>query len=424
MGSVMINLNWIIENPDMFNKAMKVRNCEYRAEKIIELNNKRKDDLLALENLQQERNKISKEVGLLKSQKKDATDIMKKAESIAQQMEELKQRQDNKESDELYQILIRIPNILQNEVPNGGEDDFKIIKTFGEPTKFNFEPKAHYDLGVKLGQMDFEQATYISGTRSTFLIKDLAKLERALSNFFLDFLSKYGYMETSMPPLVKDISMFGTAQLPKFADDAFQTTNGYWLIGTSEITMTNWIANRIIEERELPIRFTAYTSCFRSEIGSAGKDVKGMLRQHHFKKVEMVSIVSPDKSEEEHQRMVKIEDEMLEALKLSYRTIMLASGDTGISSSKTYDHEVWLPAQNKYREIASCSNCLDYQARRMIGRYRDKQGKVVFPHTLNGSALPVGRTIIAIMENYQQKDGTIIIPDVLVNYMGGQKIIK
>ncbi|MDR0423107.1 MAG: serine--tRNA ligase [Rickettsiales bacterium] len=420
----MINLSWIIENPDTFDKAMKKRNCDYRASKIVELNEKRKKDLLDLEELQQERNKISKEIGLLKIEKKDTTALFKKAESIAVKLQELKQKQDNKESDELYQILIRVPNILKDEVPVGTEDDFNVVKIFGQPTKFNFEPKAHYDLGTKIGQMDFEQATYISGTRSTFLLKDLAKLERALSNFFLDTLSKHDYVEASMPPLVKDISMFGTAQLPKFADDAFQTTNGYWLIGTSEITMTNWIANRIIEERELPIRLTAYTSCFRSEIGSAGKDVKGMLRQHHFKKVEMVSIVDPDKSEEEHQRMVKIEDELLEALNLPYRTIMLASGDTGISSSKTYDHEVWLPGQGKYREIASCSNCLDYQSRRMLGRYRDKTGKIIFPHTLNGSALPLGRTIIAIMENYQQEDGSILVPDVLVSYMGGKKIIK
>ncbi|GMO63043.1 MAG: serine--tRNA ligase [Rickettsiales bacterium] len=420
----MLNLNWIIENADTFDKAMEKRGEEYRAKKIIELNEKRKQDLKELENLQQEVNTISKEIGSLKSQNKDATDALKKAENIKKQMTELQEKQDNKEADELYQILIRLPNMLQDDVPAGGEDDFKIVKTYLEPTKFDFEPKSHFDLGIKMGKMDFEQAIHICGTRSTFLLNDLAKLERALSNYFLDVVTKNGFMETSMPPLVKDNALFGTGQLPKFAEDAFQTTNGFWLIATSEITMANWISDRIIEERELPIRLTACTSCFRSEIGSAGKDVSGMLRQHHFKKVEMISIVAPDKSEEEHQKMLAIEDEILEALKLPYRTIILASGDTGISSSKTYDHEVWIPSQNKYREVASCSNCLDYQSRRMAGRYRNANGKVAFPHILNGSALPLGRTIIAIMENYQQSDGSVIIPDVLVPYMGGQKIIK
>ncbi|MDR3290176.1 MAG: serine--tRNA ligase [Rickettsiales bacterium] len=420
----MINLNWIIENTELFDTAMQKRGCEYRAKEIIELNDKRKKDLAELESFQQERNVISKEIGNLKAQKKDATELLKKADDVAKKMADLKEKQDNKEADKLYQILIRIPNILQDDLPIGGEDDYKVIKTWGEPTKFDFVPKPHYDLGVKLGMMDFEQAIQIHGARSTILLKDLAKLERALSNYFLDFLAKYDYVETSMPPLVKEDALFGTGQLPKFAEDAFKTTDGNWLIATSEITMTNWISNRIIEERELPIRFTAYTSCFRSEIGSAGKDVRGMLRQYHFKKVEMVSIISPDKSEEEHQRMVEIEDKILEGLKLPYRTIILATGDTGFGSSKTYDHEVWLPGQNKYREIASCSNCLDFQSRRMVGRYRDKSGKIVFPHTLNGSAMPLGRTIIAVMENYQQKDGSIVIPEVLVKYMGGQTIIK
>ena len=272
--------------------------------------------------------------------------------------------------------------------------------------------------------MDFEQAAYIHGSRSTILLDDLAKLERALSNFFLDFLAKYGYMETSMPPLVKEIALFGTGQLPKFAEDSFHTTDNFWLIATSEITMSNWVANKIITEEELPLRLTACTSCFRSEAGSAGKDTRGMLRQFHFKKVEMVSITIPDKSKEEHERMNQIENEILQALKIPYQIVLLAAGDTGFGSMKTYDHEVWLPGQDKYREISSCSNCGDFQARRMNARYRDKDGKVKFLHTLNGSALPLGRSIIAIMENYQQKDGSIKIPDVLVPYMGGQEIIK
>lgn len=420
----MIDLKWIVENPEAFNKAMEKRGYNMTAEKIIELNNKRKANIAELQNLQSQRNSISKEIGILKSQKKDASELMIKADEIAKQMDELKKAQEDKNTDELYQILIRIPNILEDIVPDGPEENNKIIEKYLEPTKFDFTPKAHYELGEELGMMDFEQAAYIHGSRSTILLDDLAKLERALSNFFLDFLAKYGYIETSMPPLVKEIALFGTGQLPKFAEDSFHTTDDYWLIATSEITMSNWVANKIITEEELPLRLTACTSCFRSEAGSAGKDTRGMLRQFHFKKVEMVSITTPDKSKEEHERMNQIENEILQALKIPYQIVMLAAGDTGFGSMKTYDHEVWLPGQDKYREISSCSNCGDFQARRMNARYRDKEGKVKFLHTLNGSALPLGRSIIAIMENYQQKDGSIKIPEVLVPYMGGQEIIK
>lgn len=420
----MIDLKWIVENPEAFNKAMEKRNYDVRAEKIIELNNKRKENISELQNLQSQRNSISKEIGILKSKGQNADELMKKAEEISQKMDELKRIQDDKNSDELYQIMIRIPNILEDVVPDGPEENNKVLTKYLEPTKFDFEPKAHYDLGEQLGMMDFEQASYIHGSRSTILLGDLAKLERALSNFFLDFLAKYGYIETSMPPLVKEIALFGTGQLPKFAEDSFHTTDNFWLIATSEITMANWVANKIVSEEELPLRLTACTPCFRSEAGSAGRDTRGMLRQFHFKKVEMVSITTPEKSKEEHERMNQIENEILQALKIPYQLVLLAAGDTGFGSMKTYDHEVWLPGQNKYREISSCSNCGDFQARRMNARYRDKDGKVKFLHTLNGSALPLGRTIIAIMENFQQKDGSIKIPDVLVPYMNGQEIIK
>ncbi len=420
----MIDLKWIVENPEAFDRAMERRNYDLKASKIIELNNKRKENITELQELQSQRNSISKEIGVLKSQKKDASELMKKADEIAKKMDELKELQDNKEADELYQILIRIPNILEEGIPDGDESHNKVIETWGEKTKFDFEPKPHYELGENLGMMDFEQAAYLHGSRSTILLDDLAKLERALSNYFIDFVAKYGYIETSMPPLVKEIAMFGTGQLPKFAEDAFHTTEGYWLIPTSEVTMTNWVANKIISEDELPLRLTACTSCFRSEAGSAGKDTRGMLRQFHFKKVEMVSITTPEKSKEEHERMSQIESEILKSLGIPYQTVVLSTGDTGFGATKTYDHEVWLPGQQKYREISSCSNCGDFQARRMNGRYRTKDGKVVYLHTLNGSALAIGRTIIAIMENYQQKDGSIKVPDVLVSYMGGQTIIK
>ena len=417
----MIDIKWIVENPEAFDKAMEKRGYDLKAKKIIELNNKRKENITELQELQSQR--ISKEIGILKSQKKDASELMKKADEVAKKMDELKELQENKEADELYQILLRIPNILQDEVPDGPEENNKVIDKYLEPTKFDFKPKPHYELGEELGMMDFEQAAYLFGSRSTILFSDLAKLERALSNFFLDFLAKYGYIETSMPPLVKDVAMFGTGQLPKF-ENTFKTTDGLYLAGTSEIMMTNWVANKIIKEEELPLRLTACTSCFRSEAGSAGKDTRGMLRQYHFKKVEMVSITTPEKSKEEHERMNQIENEILQALKIPYQVVLLASGDTGFGSTKTYDHEVWLPGQEKYREIASCSNCWDFQARRMNGRYRNKEGKVNFVHTLNGSALPLGRSIIAIMENFQQKDGSIKIPEVLVPYMDGQEIIK
>jgi seryl-tRNA synthetase len=419
-----INLNWIIDNPDAFDRAMEIRGCEYKAKQIIELNNKRKKDITELQELQTKRNSISKEIGVLKAQGGDVDELLKKANDIATRMETLKQEQDDKDSDELYQILIRIPNILQDSVPVGEESNYKIIETWGDIPSFDFEPKAHYDLGVDLKMMDFEQAAYLHGSRSTILLSDLARLERALSNYFIDFLYKYGYIETSMPPLVKEIALFGTAQLPKFSEDSFHTDDDYWLIATSEITMTNLVATKIVSEKDLPLRYTACTSCFRSEVGSAGKDVRGMLRQFHFKKVEMVSIVTPDKSDEEHIKMCNIESEILKDLKLPFRTIVLATGDTGFASSKTFDHEVWLPSQKTYREISSTSNCLDFQSRRMNARYRDKDGKVQFLHTLNGSALPLGRTIIAIMENYQQKDGSILIPEVLIKYMNNQKVIN
>ncbi len=420
----MIDLKWIVENPEAFDRAMEKRNYDINSEKIVSLNNKRKESIAEFQELQSQRNSISKEIGLLKSKKENADELIKKADVLAQKMDKLKQEQENKELDELHQILIRIPNILDDVVPEGSEDNNKVLSTYLKPTEFDFTPKAHYELGEDLEMIDFEQASYIHGSRSTILLKDIAKLERALSNFFIDFLAKYGYIETSMPPLVKDIALFGTGQLPKFAEDSFKTTDDFWLIATSEITMTNWVANRIISEKELPLRFTAYTSCFRSEAGSAGRDTRGMLRQFHFKKVEMVSITTPEKSKEEHERMTEIESELLQALKIPYQKLILAAGDTGFGSTKTYDHEVWLPGQEKYREISSCSNCGDFQARRMNARYRDNDGKVKFLHTLNGSALPLGRTIIAIMENFQQKDGSIKIPEVLVPYMGGMEYIK
>ena len=421
----MLNLKWILENPALFDEAMKKRNLDLRSNKIIELNDKKRELLTKLQDLQSKKNTISKNIGKLKAEGKDIDSIKDEVNELNEEISSLESIIGDERDSELYNILVSTPNILQDCVPYGLDDnDNKEIERWGEQTKFDFTPKEHFDLGIDLGLMDFEQAAKVCGARSTGLFGPLALLERAISNFFLDFVAKYGYIETSMPSFVKESAMFGTGNLPKFAEDAYVTTNGMWLIPTSEVSMTNLVADKILKEEELPLRFTAYTPCFRSEAGSAGKDTKGMLRQHHFKKVEMVSITTPDKSIEEHDRMSNIESEILKALKLPYRTVLLCSGDTGFGSSKTYDHEVWLPGQGKYREISSCSNCWDFQARRMNGRYRKKDGKIEYLHTLNGSALAVGRTIIAIMENYQQKDGSIKVPEVLIPYMNGLEIIK
>ncbi len=422
----MLNLKWITENPEAFDKAMEKRGLTLKAKKIIELDKKKKADLTKLQELQSSRNSLSKEIGKLKNSGQDYTELKNKVDDINKEILNLENLIGDEKDSALYNILITTDNILQDCVPFGEDDnDNVVLKKFSEPTKFDFEPKAHYELGENLKQMDFEQTAKLCGSRSTALFDGLAKLERALSNFFLDVLGKYGYRETSIPFFVKTEAMFGTGNLPKFSEDAYHTVDNMWLIPTSEVTMTNWINNRIINEKDLPIRLTAFTPCWRSEAGSAGKDTRGMLRQHQFKKVEMVSITTPDKSIEEHDRMSSIEDEILELLNIPYRVMLLCSGDTGFASSKTYDHEVWLPAQNTYREISSCSNCWDFQARRMNARYRrESDGKIDFVHTLNGSALAIGRTIIAIMENYQRKDGSIKIPDVLIPYMNGVEVIE
>ena len=421
----MLNIKWISENPDKFNEAMKKRNINLNFDYIEKLNINKKEQITKLQNLQSKRNTLSKEIGILKSKNEDADSLIQQVNSINNDISNLQKNIETEKDSELYKILVSTPNILQDSVPYGIDDnDNIVIETYSEPTKFDFEPKAHYELGENLNLMDFEQSSKICGGRSTALFDGLAKLERALSNFFLDFLEKYGYRETSIPFLVREEAMFGTGNLPKFAEDSYHTIENMWLIPTSEVTMTNWVSNRIIDEKYLPLRLTAYTPCWRSEAGSAGKDTRGMLRQHQFKKVEMVSITTPEKSNEEHERMNNIESEMLKSLGLPYRVLLLCSGDTGFSSSKTYDHEVWLPAQNKYREITSCSNCMDFQARRMNARFRNKDGKIEYLHTLNGSALAVGRTIIAIMENYQLKDGSIKVPEVLVPYMNGVEILS
>ncbi len=328
---------------------------------------------------------------------------------------------------ELDSILQSLPNILDPEVPNGRDevDNFQ-LKAVGAIRDFAFTPKQHFEIGEALGMMDFADAARIAGSRFTVLRGELARLERALGQFMLDVhTNEHGYTETAVPLLVNDAAMFGTGQLPKFAEDLFKTTDGRWLIPTAEVSLTNLVADDITPGWKLPVRMTALTPCFRSEAGSAGRDVRGMLRQHQFTKVEMVSITHPDASAEEHERMTRCAETILERLELPYRRMLLCAGDTGFSAAKTYDLEVWLPGQGRYREISSCSNTRAFQARRMNARYREADGKTLgFVHTLNGSGVAVGRALIAVLETYQNADGTVNIPEILRPYMGGKTLIS
>ena len=325
-------------------------------------------------------------------------------------------------AEKLHEILSSHPNILENDVPIGNDENENIeLRCFSQPKVFSYLPKEHDILGARNNAMDFETATKISGARFVFLKDDLCLLERALATFMIDtHVSEYGYSEISPPALVWDKALFGTGQLPKFKEDLFVTTGEHALIPTAEVSLTNYVREKILSEDELPLRLTAWTQCFRSEAGSAGRDTKGMIRQHQFSKVELVSIVPEDKSKIEHERMTECAEGILKKLDLPFRTMLLCSGDTGFSAQKTYDLEVWLPGQGKYREISSCSNCGSFQARRMNARYKDHDGKNKFVHTLNGSGLAVGRTMVAILENYQNEDGSISVPPILQSYMRGK----
>jgi seryl-tRNA synthetase len=322
-------------------------------------------------------------------------------------------------------LLMAIPNLPDADVPDGAsEDDNVEIRRWGEPGSFDFEPKEHDDLGAPLG-MDFETAAKLSGARFCLLRGQMARLERALAQFMLDLHSEqHGYTEVNTPVMVRDEPLLGTGQLPKFAEDLFRTTDDRWLIPTAEVTLTNTVADQILDASALPQRLTAFTLCFRSEAGAAGKDTRGMIRQHQFEKVEMVSIVAPEESEAEHQRMTACAEAVLQKLELPYRVLALCTGDMGFSARKTYDLEVWLPGQGKYREISSCSNTGDFQARRMKARYRPEGEKQTrFVHTLNGSGVAVGRALVAVLENYQQADGSVRVPEALKPYMGGLEVL-
>jgi seryl-tRNA synthetase len=430
----MHDIKYIRQNPEVFDKEMARRKLEPISAKILELDKQQRSGKSSLQTLQEEANKIAKQIGefVAKGMKDEAEKAKEKSKELKQKLQEAKNAENNNSGEEsenleLQNLLATLPNILDESVPNGvDENDNLEVRKWGEPKKFSFTPKAHFEIGEDLNILDFEKTAKISGARFASMFGNLAKLERALASFMIDnAVNNFGYTEAKVPFLVKDNAAFGTGQLPKFEEDLFKTKEGFYLIPTAEVPVTNLIREQILNEGKLPLRFTALTECFRSEAGSAGKDTRGLVRMHQFAKVELVSITTPEKSSEEHERLTNCAEDSLRKLDLPYRVISLCNGDIGFGSAKTYDIEVFLPAQNKYREISSCSNFKAFQARRMMARYRQKSSeKVDFVHTLNGSALAVGRTIVAILENYQNQDGSVNIPEILQNYMGGIKKLE
>jgi seryl-tRNA synthetase len=459
----MHDIRFIREHPDAFDRGLTRRGLEPQARRLIALDEARREKILALETAQARRNAASKEIGEAKKKKDEA-----KAGALLTEVAALKESipaleaEEKKASKELDDALAEIPNLPLDGVPDGKDANDNVERhRFGAKRGYAFTPKQHFDLGEALGQMDFETAARLSGARFVVLKKSLARLERALGQFMLDVHTSepHDYTEVAPPLLVRDDAMFGTAQLPKFTEDQFrvgrvlsydqkqelmrrqifegeeavsneawaaydQISDGLWLIPTAEVSLTNLVRESILDEAELPMRLTACTPCFRAEAGAAGKDTRGMIRQHQFTKVELVSITTPEQSKDEHERMLSCAEEILRRLGLHYRVMTLCTGDMGFASQKTYDIEVWLPGQNMYREISSCSVCGEFQARRMNARYRSKEGRQVrHVHTLNGSGVAVGRALIAVMETYQREDGSIAVPEALAPYMGGVKTI-
>jgi seryl-tRNA synthetase len=460
----MHDIKWIRDNPEAFDRALARRGLGPEAERLIAIDERRRATILKAEQAQARRNAASKEIGEAKKIKDET-----RAQALMSEVAELKaaipvlEAEEKTASRELDVALSWVPNLPLDDVPDGADEHGNVEHhRFGARRDYPFtnQPKQHFELGEALGQMDFETATKLSGSRFVVLKKGLARLERALGQFMLDLhTGEHGYTEIAPPLMVRDEVMFGTAQLPKFAFDQFAVTrllteaewdskvneaeaaapggpvrdllksviekqDKYWLIPTAEVPLTNLARDRIVDEAELPLRFTALTPCFRAEAGAAGRDTRGMIRQHQFAKVELVSITTPDESRSEHERMLSCAEEVLRRLDLHYRVMTLCTGDMGFASQKTYDIEVWLPGQNQYREISSCSVCGEFQARRMAARYRAREGRQVrHVHTLNGSGVAVGRALIAVMETYQQADGSIVVPDVLQSYMGAMKVI-
>ncbi len=424
--AAMHDIRFIRENPDAFDAGLARRGLAARAAEILGLDEKARGVTARLQDLQTKRNAASKAIGAAKAKKDEAeaARLMAEVEAVKAEMPRL-EAEEAAAKKALEDILAALPNLPAADVPDGKDEHGNVeIRKWGEPRRIN-NAKEHFDLGEALGMMDFETAAKMSGARFVLLSGALARMERAIANLMLDtHTAEFGYTECSPPVLVRDMAPFGVGQLPKFEEDLFRTTNGFWLTSTAEVTLSNIVADTIIDDDTLPRRYTAWTPCFRSEAGAAGKDTRGMIRMHQFSKVELVSITTPDKSNEEHERMTGAAETILKKLELPFRTMALCTGDMGFASRKTYDIEVWLPGQNRYREISSCSNCGDFQARRMKARWRKKGEKgAEFVHTLNGSGLAVGRTLVAILENYQQADGSVAVPAALQGYMGGMTVI-
>lgn len=422
----MHDIRAIRENPDAFDAAMAKRGISGASSDILAIDADRRAKITAAETAQAERNAASKQVGAAKA-KGDETEFERLRALVGKKKDEIARLESEaKAQDErLRDLLMGLPNLPADDVPDGEDEDDNVeLNRWGTPTEFTFEAKEHFDIaGVKPG-MDFETAAKLSGSRFVLLSGAIARVHRALAQMMLDIhTTENGLTETITPVLVRDGAMLGTGQLPKFAEDSYQTREGMWLIPTSEVTLTNIVSNTIIDEDYLPRRYTAHTQCFRSEAGSAGKDTSGMLRQHQFEKVEMVSVVKPDESDAEQKRMLGCAEGILQRLGLAYRTIVLCTGDMGFGARRTFDIEVWLPGQNTYREISSISTCGDFQARRMNARYRDENGKPQFVHTLNGSGLAVGRCLIAVLENGQTEEGGVNLPQGLGPWLAGKSRI-
>jgi seryl-tRNA synthetase len=421
----MHDIKWIRDNAGAFDAGLGRRGLAPVSPALFALDARRREALAAAQAIQAERKEISRLIGQRKAKGDAAADLLQRVGESKQAQADAEERARLAEA-ELDAALAALPNLPADDVPDGPDEAANVeLRRWGTPRRFDFRPKEHFELGEQLGLMDFDRAAKLSGARFVVLTGAVARLERALAAFMLDLhTARFGYTEVNPPAMVRDDAVFGTGQLPKFGDDLFRTTDGRWLIPTAEVPLTNLVAGEILDEDSLPLRRTAMTWCFRAEAGAAGKDTRGMIRQHQFTKVELVSITRPEDSNDEHERMTDCAEAVLQTLELPYRVVVLCTGDMGFSARKTYDIEVWLPGQGRYREISSCSNCGDFQARRMKARCRPRGEKATrFVHTLNGSGLAVGRTLIAVLENYQQADGSIAIPSALRPYMGGLEAI-
>ncbi len=423
----MLDIRAIRSNPEEIKRKLSRRGQEFRIDEVLKLDEQRRQVIYEVEELKSRKNKVSEEVAKLKKAKQDAEAVVLEMRQVSEKIKEMDERVRNLD-EEITSILLTIPNTPYDGIPDGSSDTDNVeIRKYGEPTKFEYEPKAHWDIGVDLNILDFETAGKVTGARFTFYRGLGAKLERALVNFMLDTHTENGYTEIFPPFMVHRRSMTGTGQLPKFEEDAFKVQNTeYFLVPTAEVPVTNMYREQILDGSMLPIKHTAYTACFRAEAGSAGRDTRGLIRQHQFNKVELVKFTNPDNSYEELEKLTEDAERILKLLKLPYRVVCLCAGDIGYSSAKTYDLEVWMPSYGRYVEISSCSNFEDFQARRADIKFRpEPKEKPRFVHTLNGSGLAVGRTVAARLENFQQGDGSVIIPEVLRPYMGGlDKITK